>query len=159
MDTSFVLLSFFSRPLFNPLLTSLSPHPLVASPQTSDLFSGYATPSLPSLSLLFLSPPHESHPNPYSLLLSRSILSCRSHGISSIFHHPPWILHTLQPPSSNASSIGLPNSRDVMEVGDCFTIEPSVEQVSETAGMGEMWEDKWTVVTKVSEPAMRLEVG
>ncbi|KAL7416733.1 peptidase M24, structural domain-containing protein [Mrakia frigida] len=79
------------------------------------------------------------------------------HGISTVFHHPPWILHCLQPSSTNAASIGLPDGREVMEAGDCFTIEPSVEQVSETAGMGEMWEDKWTVVTKSGSRSAQFE--
>lgn len=81
--------------------------------------------------------------HPPELTLSR-LSTYPRHGISRTFHHAPYILHTL------ASATEGKNKHLKMEVGDCFTIEPSVEQVSESAGMGEMWADGWTVVTKVS---------
>jgi methionine aminopeptidase len=73
------------------------------------------------------------------------------HGISRLFHHPPWILHTLEGAleARDREKAKGAKGRTTMEVGDCFTIEPSVEQVSLEAGQGEMWKDGWTVVTKV----------
>lgn len=65
-----------------------------------------------------------------------------SHGISTVFHHEPQISHT-----SDSAPEG------VMTPGDCFTIEPSVEQLhigpDGEVGGGDIWKDGWTVVTKV----------
>lgn len=40
-----------------------------------------------------------------------------------------------------------------MRLGDCFTIEPSIEQLhiaeNGDVGGGDLWADGWTVVTKV----------
>lgn len=71
------------------------------------------------------------------------------HGISTLFHHPPWVLH-------NRNS-----EQDVMAPGDCFTIEPSLEQFfageDGEIGGGEMWDDGWTVVTKVGARSAQFE--
>jgi methionyl aminopeptidase len=44
-----------------------------------------------------------------------------------------------------------------MQLGDCFTIEPSIEQLhiaeNGDVGGGDLWADGWTVVTKVRSPS------
>ena len=48
-----------------------------------------------------------------------------------------------------------------MQPGDCFTIEPSVEQLhvgpDGEVGGGDIWKDGWTVVTKVGRPCRTWE--
>jgi hypothetical protein len=50
-----------------------------------------------------------------------------------------------------------------MSAGDCFTIEPSLETfwVAENGdvGGGEMWDDGWTVVTKVRLKLLARRAG
>jgi hypothetical protein len=47
-----------------------------------------------------------------------------------------------------------------MQPGDCFTIEPSIEQLhvgpDGEVGGGDIWKDGWTVVTKVGRPFREL---
>jgi hypothetical protein len=47
-----------------------------------------------------------------------------------------------------------------MQPGDCFTIEPSIEQLhvgpDGEVGGGDIWKDGWTVVTKVGGPSRSL---
>lgn len=78
---------------------------------------------------------------PYTLTYYPSTARNR-HGISTVFHHTPQISHT-----SDSGPEGF------MQLGDCFTIEPSIEQlhVAENGdvGGGDLWADGWTVVTKV----------
>ncbi|KAI9639743.1 peptidase M24, structural domain-containing protein [Dioszegia hungarica] len=56
------------------------------------------------------------------------------HGIGRNFHQSPAICH-------NANS-----DRDTMRVGDCFTIEPSLVQGSNSRGF--QWDDGWTMATE-----------
>jgi hypothetical protein len=42
------------------------------------------------------------------------------------------------------------SDRDTMRVGDCFTIEPSLVQGSNSRGF--QWDDGWTMATEVSDP-------
>lgn len=56
------------------------------------------------------------------------------HGIGTVFHRPPWILHHLN------------NEPEIMMPGDCFTIEPSIIQGTQPRGW--MFPDGWTVSTE-----------
>ncbi|KAF9459151.1 methionyl aminopeptidase [Collybia nuda] len=56
------------------------------------------------------------------------------HGIGTIFHRPPWILHHLN------------DEPGVMMPGDCFTIEPCLIQGSNPRGW--IFPDGWTASTE-----------
>ncbi|KAG5720470.1 hypothetical protein E4T56_gene4748, partial [Termitomyces sp. T112] len=56
------------------------------------------------------------------------------HGIGTVFHRPPWILHHLN------------DEPGVMLPGDCFTIEPSLIQGSNPRGW--IFPDGWTASTE-----------
>ncbi|KAG6836389.1 hypothetical protein H0H93_008534 [Arthromyces matolae] len=56
------------------------------------------------------------------------------HGIGTVFHRPPWILHHLN------------DEPGVMSPGDCFTIEPSLIQGSKATGW--IFPDGWTASTE-----------
>jgi hypothetical protein len=53
-------------------------------------------------------------------------------------------------PSDNRMADAADNNEDgIMNPGDCFTIEPSLVQGSNSRGS--MWEDGWTMATEVCE--------
>ncbi|KAG9103197.1 hypothetical protein FRC07_010063 [Ceratobasidium sp. 392] len=56
------------------------------------------------------------------------------HGVGTVFHRPPWILHTRN------------DEPGVMEPGHCFTIEPVVIQGIDPTGW--MLPDGWTVLSE-----------
>lgn len=56
------------------------------------------------------------------------------HGIGTVFHRPPWILHHLN------------DEPGAMLPGDCFTIEPNI--IEGTDPQGALLPDGWTVVTE-----------
>ncbi|KAF8076900.1 methionyl aminopeptidase [Lyophyllum atratum] len=56
------------------------------------------------------------------------------HGIGTVFHRPPWILHHLN------------DEPGIMMPGDCFTIEPSLIQGSNPRGW--IFPDGWTASTE-----------
>ncbi|ORY20640.1 peptidase M24, structural domain-containing protein [Naematelia encephala] len=65
------------------------------------------------------------------------------HGIGKQFHQLPWIFHNRNTESG------------IMMPGDCFTIEPSFVQGSNTRGA--LWDDGWTLATETGARSAAFE--
>ncbi|PIL37611.1 hypothetical protein GSI_01305 [Ganoderma sinense ZZ0214-1] len=65
------------------------------------------------------------------------------HGIGQDFHRQPWIHHVLN------------DEPEVMQPGDCFTIEPAVVQGDDPTGV--TYPDDWTVSTRNCARAAQAE--
>jgi methionyl aminopeptidase len=78
------------------------------------------------------------------------------HGIGRNFHQSPDICHYGSSPFLLLPTFPVwidahppaNSDRDTMRVGDCFTIEPSLVQGSNSRGF--QWDDGWTMATEVS---------
>jgi hypothetical protein len=117
------------------------------------LLSSSFGPSYRFLCLTTTSPPsHRKVADRYNLVVCDLFTG---HQIGTLFHFPPFIDHIFSPDP--------PASTTFMELGQSFTIEPSLESMfvgeGGEIGGGMMWGDGWTVVTAVSCPSCRFCEG